>query len=32
MENHAEVLGYTELKVAYSKHTLGWPHIKNAVA
>jgi len=32
MENHAEVLGDTERKIAYSKHTLRWPDIKNAVA
>jgi len=32
MENHAEVLGDTERKVAYSKHTLCWRYIKNAVA
>ena len=31
MENHAEVLGDTERKVAYSKHTLRWPDIKNNV-
>jgi len=32
MENHAEVLGNNERKVAYSKHTLRWSDIKNAVA
>jgi len=32
MENHAEVLGDTERKFAYSKHTLRSPDIKNAVA
>jgi hypothetical protein len=32
MENQAEVLGDTERKYAYSKHTLRWPDIKKAVA
>jgi hypothetical protein len=32
MENHAEVLGNTAGTVAYSKHTLRWPDINNAVA